>query len=226
MPANHLRGRGAEWTGGFAGKRLHASLRLATPRTANCSPGSPLANGMIEQEADEVIYAVKLVEIAVMKDDCGRCARQRDDFGEAFPRHVVGVQVARRPIRRPTPVGARFPAPVTAKTSTMPAQNRLRLNDRHGLENRRYSWMKKQAIAVRELNTTAIAPQHGQMMPQRGILCFKPALRLEERDTQVSDSVTRSIRTRFPVHTEAPWRESKTAEPSVNILSLEDRFED
>jgi len=38
----------------------------------------------------------------------------------------------------------------------------------------------EQAIAVREVDATAhLALQHDQLMSERGILCFKPALRLE-----------------------------------------------
>ena len=62
-------------------------------------------------------------------------------------------------------------------------------DDHHGLEDRRTPTVKldeEQAIAVRELDTTAyLAPRHGQLMPQRGILCFKSALGLEERGNQV-----------------------------------------
>jgi hypothetical protein len=87
--------------------------------------------------------------------------------------------------------GARFPAPVTAKTGTMPAHKGLRPDDCHGLEHRRKPTIqqdKEQAIAVRELDTTAhLALQHRQLMPQRGILCFKSALGLEQRANQVQE---------------------------------------
>ena len=43
----------------------------------------------------------------------------------------------------------------------------------------------KQAIAVRELDaTTHLPPQHRQLMPEGGILCFKSALRLERQGEQ------------------------------------------
>jgi hypothetical protein len=46
----------------------------------------------------------------------------------------------------------------------------------------------QQAIAVRELDPTAhLAQQYNQLLPQRGILCFKSALGLEERSTQVQE---------------------------------------
>jgi hypothetical protein len=44
---------------------------------------------------------------------------------------------------------------------------------------------EEQTIAVRELDATAyLALQHGQLMPQGGILCFKSARRLEWRGQQ------------------------------------------
>jgi hypothetical protein len=45
---------------------------------------------------------------------------------------------------------------------------------------------EEQAIAIRELDATAhLARQDDQLMPEHGIFCFKPALRLEERGNQV-----------------------------------------
>jgi hypothetical protein len=47
---------------------------------------------------------------------------------------------------------------------------------------------EEQAIAVRELGPTAhLALQYNQLVPQRGILCFKSVLGLEERGTQVHE---------------------------------------
>src|SRR5207248_998422 len=44
---------------------------------------------------------------------------------------------------------------------------------------------QEQAIAIREADATANpAPQHNQLMPQRRVLCFKSALRLEWRGEQ------------------------------------------
>jgi hypothetical protein len=46
--------------------------------------------------------------------------------------------------------------------------------------------LAEQPIAVREGDATAhLALQHDQLMSEPGILCFKPALRLEERGNQV-----------------------------------------
>ena len=59
----------------------------------------------------------------------------------------------------------------------------------NGLEDRRAPTIKldeEQAIAVRELDpTTHLALQYNQLLPQRGILCCKSALGLEQRDDQV-----------------------------------------
>jgi hypothetical protein len=86
---------------------------------------------------------------------------------------------------------SRFATPVAAKTGTMPAHQRLGPDDRDRLENR---WKpaiqldEEQAIAVRELDPTAhLALQHNQLLPQRGVLCFKLAHGLEERGNQVQE---------------------------------------
>jgi hypothetical protein len=72
------------------------------------------------------------------------------------------------------------------KSGPMPTHERLGLNDLDDLQNRRKPSIqldKEPAIAVREpgppLNLT---PQNDQLMSERRILCFKPALRLEWRD--------------------------------------------
>jgi len=86
---------------------------------------------------------------------------------------------------RPTAYGVRFPAPIAAKTSTMPAHEGLWPDDRHGLEDRRKPTIQldeKQAIAVRELDATAhLALQEDQLMPEHGIFCLKSIFRLERR---------------------------------------------
>ena len=73
----------------------------------------------------------------------------------------------------------------------MPAHKCLWLDEHHRPEDRRVPAIKldkEQAIAVRELDPTAhLALQHNQLLPQRGILCFKLALGLEERGNQVQE---------------------------------------
>src|SRR5262249_11051211 len=90
---------------------------------------------------------------------------------------------------RPASLGAEFPAPVTAKSSAMPAHDGLRPQDYHGLENRRAPPIKldeEQAIAVGELDPAAhLALQHNHLASEHGILCFKSALGLEGRGNQV-----------------------------------------
>jgi hypothetical protein len=76
----------------------------------------------------------------------------------------------------PASRGAGFPAPVAAKPSAMPAWP----HDYHGLENRWTPAIKldeEQAIAVRELDPTEhLSLQHHQLLPERGILCFRSVL--------------------------------------------------
>jgi hypothetical protein len=63
----------------------------------------------------------------------------------------------------------------------VPTRQRLRLDDHHCLEDR---WKpsielnEEEPIVVGELDATALlAPQDGQLMPKRGILCLKLAFR-------------------------------------------------
>ena len=82
----------------------------------------------------------------------------------------------------------RFPTPVAAKSGTMPAHQGLWPNDLDRLEDRRKPTIQldeEQAIVVGEPDPTAhLALQHSQLLPERGILCFKSALGLEERGNQ------------------------------------------
>ena len=57
--------------------------------------------------------------------------------------------------------------------------------------NHRIQLDSEQAIAVRELDaTTHLPPQHQQLMPEGGILCFKSALRLNGKANRVGKSMT------------------------------------
>ena len=84
--------------------------------------------------------------------------------------------------------GLPFPSPVAAEAGTMPTHERLRPDDRDCLQDRRKPTIQldqEQAIAVRELAATShLPPQHGQLMPECGILRFKSAFRLERRGEQ------------------------------------------
>ena len=68
----------------------------------------------------------------------------------------------------------------------MPAHERLGLNDRDHLQDRRKPSIeldKEPAVAVGEPDPALqLSPQNDQLMSERRILCFKPALRLEGRD--------------------------------------------
>src|SRR5262245_29696700 len=92
---------------------------------------------------------------------------------------------------RPASHASGFPAPVTAKSSAMPAHDGLRPQDYHGLENRRAPPIKldeEQAIAVGELDPTAhLALQYHHLVPEGSILRFESALGLEGRGNQAQD---------------------------------------
>src|SRR5450830_1129247 len=87
-------------------------------------------------------------------------------------------------LRPPSP-WARFPTPIVAKAGTMPPHERLRLDDREDLQNRRKPAIqldKKPAVVVRQPDSAMhITPQNDQLMSERRILSFKPNLRLERR---------------------------------------------
>src|SRR5664280_1304528 len=87
-------------------------------------------------------------------------------------------------LRPPSP-RARLPTPITAKAGPMPTHERLRLDDREDLQNRRKPPIQldqEPAIVVRQLDAALhLAPQNDQLMSKRRILCLKPTLRLEWR---------------------------------------------
>jgi hypothetical protein len=68
----------------------------------------------------------------------------------------------------------------------MPAHERLGTDHRDDLQHRRKPSIQldeDQAIAVSKADTTRhLSPQHNQLISERGVLCFKLALRLEWRD--------------------------------------------
>src|ERR1035438_6056171 len=81
------------------------------------------------------------------------------------------------------PPGVRLPTPVAAKAGTMPSHERLRLDDREDLQNRRKPAIqldKKPAVVVRQPDSALhLTPQNDQLMSENRILCLKSALRLE-----------------------------------------------
>src|SRR5271169_3715643 len=87
-------------------------------------------------------------------------------------------------LRAPSP-STRLPPPVAAKTNTMPAHQRLRLNDRRSIQDRREPSIRldeEPAIAIRQPDlATQVAPQYDQLMAKHHILSFKPHPRLKWR---------------------------------------------
>jgi len=74
---------------------------------------------------------------------------------------------------------------ISTKASTMPAHEGLGSDDHDNIQDRREPSVqlnKEPAIAVREPGPPLhLTPQDDQLMAERCILCFKPALRLDWR---------------------------------------------
>src|SRR5947209_1254294 len=89
---------------------------------------------------------------------------------------------------RPAAKRARLPTPVATKAGPMPTDERLGTDDRDDLQHRRKPSIQldqEQAIAVGEADATShLPPQPNQLISERGILCLKPALRLQRRSEQ------------------------------------------
>ena len=83
------------------------------------------------------------------------------------------------------------PTPVVAKARPMPTHERLGLDDREDLKNRREPSIqpdKEPAITVGEPNPAAhLTPQNDQLMSKCRVLCCKPPLRLEWRGQDGQD---------------------------------------
>src|SRR5664279_1296913 len=96
---------------------------------------------------------------------------------------------------RPSP-RARLPTPITAKAGPMPTHERLRLDDREDLQNRRKPAIqldKKPAVVVRQPDSALhLTPQNDQLMSENRILCLKSALRLERRGQNGQDETEQS----------------------------------
>jgi hypothetical protein len=75
----------------------------------------------------------------------------------------------------------------------MPTHERLGSDDRENIQDRRKPSTqldKHQAITVGEADVIShLAPQHNQLIFERGVLCLKPALRLERRDSIRSELI-------------------------------------
>ena len=60
--------------------------------------------------------------------------------------------------------------------------------------NHRYSWIKtKRSPLVSADAACHLPPQHNQLISERGVLCLKPALRLERRSQNVPEKHNRAI---------------------------------
>jgi len=86
---------------------------------------------------------------------------------------------------RPPSAWARFPTPITAKSGPMPTHERLGLDDREDLQDRRKPSIQlnqEPAIVVGQPDTAShLALQNDQLMSEHRILCLKPAPRLKWR---------------------------------------------
>jgi hypothetical protein len=86
--------------------------------------------------------------------------------------------------RAPSPP-PRFPMPIATKAGPMPPHQRLRLDNRYDLHDRRKPSIhldEEPAVGVGRLSSTPHpAPQDDQLMSEHRILRLKPALRLEWR---------------------------------------------
>jgi len=150
--------------------------------------------GMIAQESapslawrpasfDHVLGDARLCDLKPELEQFAVDARRAPKrvFDAHLPDQCTEVRLDLRP---PSP-RARLPTPITAKAGPMPTHERLRLDDREDLQNRRKPSIQldqEPAIVVRQLDAALhLAPQNDQLMSKRRILCLKPALRLEWR---------------------------------------------
>src|SRR5258706_815304 len=79
----------------------------------------------------------------------------------------------------------RFPTPIAAKAGPVPTHQRLRLDNRYDLQDRRKTSIhldEEPAVVICEPSPAPhLAPQDDQLMSEHRILRLKPALRLERR---------------------------------------------
>jgi len=124
---------------------------------------------------------------------------------------------------------SRLPAPVAPKAGPMPAHQCLGPNDRHCLQDRRELAIKQnkeknsRSLFVSRTRPRTLRCRTATCCLERGILCLKLGLRLgwqhqqsqnknEQRDhcrVTLRDSVARSIRTRFSVHTAGDFEQGQ-----------------
>src|SRR5260370_22231164 len=117
---------------------------------------------------------------------------------------------------RATSSPPRFPTPIATKAGPVPTHQRLRMDNRHDLQNRRKPSIhldEDPAVVICEPSPAfQLTPQDDQLMSENRILRLKPALRLEwqgqhgqdeteqpDHSTSLGDSITSSTRIRFSV---------------------------
>ena len=146
-----------------------APNRLCVSLAAGARPVHPIRDGRL---------SYREAEFEQLAMDARRAPKHILNTHPSDQRPQTGIDA------RPASQVPRFPAPIPAKARTMPAHQRLRPDDRDGLEDCRKPAIQldeEQPIAIRELDATAhLALQHGQLLPERGILRLKSALGLEE----------------------------------------------
>jgi hypothetical protein len=92
---------------------------------------------------------------------------------------------------QPTSPSARLPAPVQSEPRPMPPDNRLRLDNRHGVQHRRKQPIEpdeEQSVRHRQLRPRGYAlTQHTQLVSQQHNLGFQSRPCLEWRDQDVDE---------------------------------------
>src|SRR5215831_9743966 len=152
---------------------------MVTQEGAPCLGGPPRSLDHVLRDARLSDFKAELEQLAMDT----RGAPQR-----IVNAHLPDQRAQVRVDLRTASKAARFPTPVSAEPSPVPAHEGLRPDDRDGLQHR---WKppiqldQKQAIPVREVNATAhLPPQYDQLTSEHSIFCFKSGFRLERRGQQ------------------------------------------
>ena len=114
---------------------------------------------------------------------------------------------------RPPGSYSRFPAPEQAKTRAMPAQNRLRLDDREGIQNTRRDPIQadeNQAIeGAQDRSLQRPSAQYVQLMAQSQVLgpkrCSRPKQPDEHPPDQIEQIPHALFMARFGASRQADW---------------------
>jgi len=135
---------------------------------------------------DHVLRDARLSDLEAELEQLAVDARRTPQ--RIFPAHLAYQRAQLWGDFRAAAERAGFPTPVAAEAGPMPTHEGLGTGDRDGLEDR---WKppiqldQEKAICARQLDATSRPPlQHDQLMPERCILCLKPADRPERRNQQ------------------------------------------